>query len=457
MRITPTPRAAFLAASLTLFCALPASAAAPTTHDAKVALGKQAYRYGFPLLEFERVRATETSVSCPGIRGNAPVNHFSNAPRFATPKDRSVVAPNVDTLYSIAQLDLAKGPIVLTHPNMGKRYFVFEFVDPYTNVVGYIGSRATGSKAGRFAITWTRGAHAARAKVPGTRVLRSRYRRLWVIGRTLAGTKPDQKKAYALMRQYTLARAGTKPKTFHCTADAPTKATTPTGLAFLAALGRAMRENPPPVRDSAIVRKLAAGGIGPGRTPTDPALAEGVDGEAQALPLQSKVQLLTRAKAGHGWLSLDRRTGAYGTNYALRELIAAVGLGANTPIEAIYPVGLADATGALFDGSKRYRLVFTKGTLPPAKYFWSLTMYDGNGFLVPNAAHRYAIGSSHPGLVKRKNGGVVVVIQRTRPTEAGVNWLPAPAGNFRLNLRLYGPSRRALSGAWTPPPVQPVG
>src|SRR5688572_23714618 len=120
------------------------------------ALGREAYRYGLPLLEFLRVRRENTSVKAPDGRGNAPLNRFSHARRFAGPANRTVVAPNVDTLYSIAQLDIGKGPIVLSHPSMRRRYFVFQLLDPYTNTIAYVGTRRTGSKAGRFAITWTR-------------------------------------------------------------------------------------------------------------------------------------------------------------------------------------------------------------------------------------------------------------------------------------------------------------
>ena len=147
-----------------------------------------------------------TSVRAPDGRGNAPVNTFSHARKFATPRDRTVVAPNVDTLYSLAHLDLGKGPIVLSHPDMGSRYFDFEFVDPYTNVLGYVGTRATGTHAGRFAIVWTKG----RKKAPrGMRVIRSPYRRVWVIGRTLStGTPGDLRRAH---RKQTALRAVAVP------------------------------------------------------------------------------------------------------------------------------------------------------------------------------------------------------------------------------------------------------
>ena len=130
--------AAALAAVAVTTGAAPATAA--VTPEQATALGREAYLYGFPVLEFLRVRSTATSVRCPDGRGNGPLNTFSNATRFTTPRDRTIVAPNVDTLYSIAHLDLGRGPVVLSHPAMGRRYFSFQFLDPYTNTIGYVGT-----------------------------------------------------------------------------------------------------------------------------------------------------------------------------------------------------------------------------------------------------------------------------------------------------------------------------
>ena len=107
-------------------------------------------------------------------------------------------------------------------------------------------------------------------------------------------------------------------------------------------------------------------------------------------------------------------------------------------------------------GSRRYRLVFAPGQAPPARAFWSLTMYDAAGYLVANPEHRYAIGSDHPPLRRERDGSIVVALQRTRPADPRANWLPTPAGGFRLSLRLYWPRPRALNGRWQPPPIQPV-
>jgi hypothetical protein len=452
-------RLAGLVAGLALIAASPAGAAAPSPARAE-ALARQAYVYGFPLLEFERVRATETSVTCPDRAGDAPVNEFSNAAGFPGPRDRTVVAPNVDTLYSIAHLDLGHGPVVLRHPDMGRRYFVFELLDPYTNVVTYVGSRTTGSRAGRFAITWTR--HPG-ARVRGARVIRSKSRRLWVIGRTLARGPADQRRAQRLMRRYRLRVPGRVHRRPRRCDRTPEEATTPTGLAFLDHLGRAMRRNPPPARDRPLLRRLRRIGVGPGLRPARAglpadllaAVRRGVVSEAADLPGRSRVQALQEALDSGGWLTLIHGIGRYGTGYERRAQIAVVGLGANTAAEAIYPTALSDAGGGLLSGASRYRMVFRRP--PPARAFWSLTMYDGAGFLVPNAIRRYAIGSSHPGLVRRPDGSVVVAIQHDRPAEAGVNWLPAPAGGFRLSLRLYEPRPRALDGRWKPPSLHRLG
>src|SRR3954463_6228302 len=211
-----------------------AKGAAAPTRDEAVQAGRDAYLYGFALIDFLRIRRENTSVNAPDQRGNAPVNFFSHAPAFAEPRDRTVVAPNVDTLYSIAQVDLGKGPIVLSHPAMGRRYFVFELVDPYTNVVGYIGARTTGSKAGRFALTRP---GRKNAKPPrGIKTIRSRYRRLWVIGRTLATDTPAGiKAARKLQRRYKPPpprRLAPPPKPPSGSPGKPVKATSPTGLAF---------------------------------------------------------------------------------------------------------------------------------------------------------------------------------------------------------------------------------
>jgi hypothetical protein len=434
-----------------------AQAQAEVTPDQATKLGHEAYRYGIPLLEMLRIRTEMTSVRAPDERGNAPVNMFSHARKFATPRDRTVVAPNVDTLYSLAHLDLGKGPIVLSHPDMGSRYFDFEFVDPYTNVLGYEGTRVTGTHAGKVAIVWTKGGKPAPR---GMRVIRSPYRRVWAIGRTLAtDTAADRRRAHRKQLQYRLSPS---PRLRTGKPGKPKKAPLPKdGLAWLRKLDRALAQNPPPKRDKPLLTRLRAVGVGAGLDPakaglSDAALAAlkaAVEDEAATILNSSRTRVAGDALGNNGWLVLDPKVGRYGTDYDLRAVLAILGIGANTPEEAIYPTALADSGGRLLDGANRYRLVFPKQ--PPARAFWSLTLYDANAFLVPNSENRYALGPFHPPLRKRADGSIVVLVQHDKPAEKGVNWLPSPAsGMFRLNLRLYWPRKVALDGTWHPPPVE---
>jgi hypothetical protein len=463
-------RLAALLATGAAFALSPGAAAQDTGAPNPVAatdLGGQAYEYGFPLLEVMRVRREMTSVRCPDERGDAPVNTFSNVPRFADASARTVVAPNTDTLYSIAHLDLGRGPLVLSHPRMGRRYFSFAMLDPYTNVIATPGTREDGGRAARIAIRWTgRPGRIRRGRFD--RVVTSPSRRVWVIGRTLAGDAADQRRAYALMRRYRIARLDGTRRRFPkgCTPGTPVTAPTPTtGAAFVAALNRALADNPPPARDAPLLRRLAPYGIGPGRSldaaGLDPvtrgALLAGIETGARTLPAQAKLQALLGAQAHGGWYTPPANTGDYGTDYRARAAIAALGLGANTPAEATYPAGVTDGSGVPYVGLNRYRLTFTRATLPPARFFWSLTMYDADGYLADNPIDRYSVGPSHPPLLTRGDGSVVIEVSRSKPSAPDVNWLPAPSGQFRLNLRLYGPARAALDGTWQPPKVENLG
>lgn len=438
----------------------------PTAAEAE-ALGAQAYDYGFPLLEFLRVRREQTSVRCPDGKGDAPVNSFSNARRFADASERTVVAPNTDTLYSIAHLDLGDGPILLGHPRMGKRYYGFELIDPYTNVIAIPGQREDGGAAASIQVRWRK--HGEGVAAPrGARVIKSRYRRVWVIGRTLATDAGDQRKAHRLMTKYRLTKPNGRARRFGrgCDPGEPAEYPTPTdGPGFIAALNRALKRNPPPRRDAALLDRLAPLGVGPGLSPEAAGLApdvlaalyDGVAAEAAALPGRTRVALFAEALQTDGWFLPPKDIGNYGTDYELRAQVAIAGLGANTPDEAIYPTALAGDDGALLDGARDYRLTFPPGDEPPVRFFWSVTMYDSSGYLVDNPIDRYSLGPTHPPLVEQSDGSIAIAIQRTQPTDPSLNWLPSPSGGFRVNLRLYGPTAAARSGAWRPPAIVGAG
>jgi hypothetical protein len=160
----------------------------------------------------------------------------------------------------------------------------------------------------------------------------------------------------------------------------------------------------------------------------------------------------------NGW-GFSTNTGLYGTDYLMRAFVTAIGLGANRPQDAVYPTSQKDAEDKAYDGASKYVIHFDKGRLPPAKGFWSITMYDSSYFFVANPINRYSI-SARQNLKSNPDGSVDLYIQKETPGAGKEsNWLPAPAGKFQLMMRLYWPDESdpsILDGSWTIPPVKKV-
>jgi hypothetical protein len=414
----------------------------------------QAYIYGYPLMEYERVRSEAPSL-----------NTLINLTTFANPDVDPIWTaigggkrPNVDTFYSLAELDLSGGPVLLSIPDMGSRYYSFQLTDPYINVTGYIGSRTTGTGPGTYAITWDGG---PQVDVPGATVVEVPYASMLMLGRTLAGDEPDQELAIELIRQYTLTPTG---------ATGPNNAILPagrSGIAYLDAISAAMAQNPPPAIDDPELAKLARIGVGPGLQVSDANLGPlallavdlSVKVTAAVLPALTQLTQVVSAFQNRGWAIPNSNIGNYGTDYLLRAGVAEVGLVANTEEEAMYEAGLLDAWYLPLVSIlpfKRYTLHFAAGELPPAEAFWSLTVYDSAGKLVPNAEGRYSVSNSRPAeLVYRPDGSIDIIISRTDPQDPGANWLAAPVGGLNAYLRMYVPEPSALDRSWTPPPIRP--
>ncbi len=437
-------------------------------------LGVQAYIYGIPLLDFNRVFLTATSVNVPDGAGAGPVNQFSHFRRLTNPSDKTVVAPNHDTLYSIAWLNLARQPIVVHMPVVRGRFVVFELVDPYTNNFANIGS--VGHPAGDYALV-PRGWH---GRLPaGVKEIRSPYTRVWVIGRTYIKNAADTPNVVRIQNEYSLTpldKWGTsytppRPKHVKRTSTKYTVPGTQTGqdpLAFFDALGDQLKRFPPPAADRALLSQLAAVGIGRGMHPSnDPRLdAATLAGLRAAVPAGARqvsagvqTRFVTTAPKHNGWLVA--RTGRYGTDYTGRAEVDLIGLGAPLSSLAIYPFTITDANLHPLNGATRYVAHFSRRYLPfPVRSFWSLTMYDSMGFFVPSKAHVYLL-NNRSRLRYNADGSLDIYIQSNAPADRAQrrNWLPSPAGAaFRLIMRLYKPLDVAgiLSGrTWQPPTVLP--
>jgi hypothetical protein len=451
----------------------PSDPAQAAEYQHALALGVQAYVYGYPLLDTNRVFLTSTSVNVPDGAGAGPVNQFSNVRRLTDPSDRTVVAPNHDTLYSIAWLKLEPQPIVVHMPAV-KRFVVFELLDPYTNNFALIGS--VGRRPGNYAVVPPRW----RGRLPrGVGKIRSPYTRVWIIGRTYIENAADTRNVVRIQNQFSLTPLDrwargyhpARPKHVHSKVRqyaVPGTASGQNPLTFFDALGAQLKAFPPPAADRPLLGQLATVGIGAGLRPsadrsldaaTRQGLHDAVAAGAKQVTADLQASYATIAPKHNGWLV--SRTGSYGTDYALRAVVDKIGLGAPVSTLAIYPFTVTDKNFRPLSGANRYVAHFAAHDLPfPARAFWSLTMYDSNGFFVPNSAHVYLI-NNRTHLYYNRDGSLDIYIQPTAPRNAAerLAWLPSPARKpFRLIMRLYEPVNIAgiLSGqSWEPPTVLP--
>jgi hypothetical protein len=390
------------------------------------------------------------------------VNHLYNEQQLSDPTTRVVVAPNVDTLYSVALLDLREGPLVLTVPAIHDRYYCYEFLDAYTEAFAYIGTRATIGAAGSWLVVppgWS-------GTVPaGDHVVRASTPVLFLLGRFLVSGAADLPAARAVMAQVHLASmqtaTGTPTPTLPASAANGTPQNVPdAGAAFFDELGDALAVSPPSSpTDRAALARFATVGIGPGShlatrcTAVEcAALARGViEGQARVRSF-----LDTSVHEVNGWQQWPK-LGDYGGDFLLRAAVAQTVWGANVPEEAVYLRSLYDGHGDRYTGRHTYVLHFAAGSLPPAKAFWSLTVYGPDGFLVENAIHRYAIGDRTPGLKVDRNGSLDIYLGHDPPAGHEANWLPVPAGSFTLILRIYLPHEAVIDGTYKVPAVEPLG
>jgi hypothetical protein len=444
------------------------AAAAPLTEAQAQQIGLDAYTYGIPLMEFVRQAKQQTSVTVPNDLSDAPLNLLGSARHLASATRQVIVQPNLDTLYTMGHVDLKAGPLVLHVPAVTHhRYYSFELMDPYTNVFAYVGTRTTGDGAENFLITdpgWM-------GRVPrGLRRIRSPYRRAWIVGRTLAYSASDLPAVHKIQDGYKLIPLADYEKLGDSwTPPRPRRIVTkhkvanlPTGLAYFDELGTALAQNPPPARDRAILAELRRVGVGPGLHPSrerlSPALLDGLKAAAAgglAHIYTLRLSIATPNFLAHdGWFVPPPDTGDYGTDYAFRGVVAIYGIAANRPAEALYIIGAADQTGALLSAAHRYVVHFAAGQLPPARYFWSLTVYDQNFFLVANPLGRYELSSHTRGLHYNADGSLSIYLQHTAPVGHDSNWIPIPStGQFEATLRLYGPKQSVLDGAYAYPPI----
>jgi hypothetical protein len=229
---------------------------------------------------------------------------------------------------------------------------------------------------------------------------------------------------------------------------------------YFAYAAELMKLHPPHITDQPIIAQLQRIGFQPGASfdlgKADPIVKQALEsapGDAQKL-MAWKVPTL--ARVANGWSMNTDTMGVYGNYYLKRAIVAQLGLGANLPEDAIYPLNIADQDGRPLNGASNYTIHFDRDMLPPVDAFWSITLYDRDGYQVANSLNRFALSSWMP-FEYHPDGSLDLYVQNQSPgADQEANWLPAPAGPFNLTMRLYAPKTDALTGRWNPPPVTKV-
>lgn len=433
------------------------------------AIAKEAYIYGYPLVDSYRIQhAYFVDRANPEFK--APYNTLLNVARVFTPDDRATQTPNSDTPYSLLGLDLRAEPLVVTVPPVaGNRYYSIQLIDAYTFNFDYIGSRTTGNGGGSFLVA---GPNWHGEAPPGiARVIRCETELAFGLYRTQLLAPDDIEEVRRIQAGYRV-----QPLSAFLGRVAPAAAP---AIDFIAPLmpqqqrdsldvfrilNFVLRFCPTHPSEVALMRRFARIGIGAG-LPFDAAT---LTPETQAAFAQGIADAWTdfngiRQRLDRGEVTSGQALGTrefLRNDYLLRMLAAVVGIYGNSREEAIYPLFTVDRDGAPLTGTNRYTLRFAADQLPPVNAFWSVTMYRmPESLLVANPLNRYLLNSPMlPAFVRDVDGGITFDIQTGSPRPGReANWLPAPDGPFLVVMRLYWPKPAAFDGSWQVPRMQKEG
>lgn len=457
----------FLACAVSTFAltvtVAPSAVAQSTSADEARTIAQEAYIYLYPLILMDVTRRQSINLDPKVSPIGGPANSFTHLRAFPPADLRLVVRPNFDTLYSSAWLDLSDGPVIVSTADTGGRYFMLPMLDMWSDVFAVPGKRTNGTAAAAFALVppkWTGDLP------PNVQRIDAPTPYVWIIGRTQTNGPKDYEAVHKVQDGFNvtlLTDWGKPPRKMEQKID-PSVDTKIEPLRYVNQMpareyfkygAELMKVNPPHQTDWSILARMARIGLEPGSLDASKVSPESLtQGAAAGLKLmQEKVPTLARVT--NGWQMNTDTMGVYGNFYLKRAIVAMVGLGANQTDDAIYPLNVFDADGKPIDAENNYVLHFERDELPPVNAFWSLTMYDVEGFQVANPINRFAIGD-RDSLKFNADGSLDLYIQHQSPgAEKQSNWLPAPkSGTLGLTLRLYSPKPQVADGRWNPPAIR---
>jgi hypothetical protein len=433
------------------------------TDEEALSIAQEAYIYFYPLVLMDVSRKHFTNIEAGKMFARGPMNTFSHGRTFPPATFRGATHPNFDTLYSVGWLDLTKEPVVISVPDTQGRYYLLQLLDMWTDSFAGVGKRTTGTSAGNFVVVG-----------PGWQGdLRQGFQRInaptpfvWVIGRTRTDGPQDYDAVHKVQDGYKmtlLSQWGKEPQAVTITVDPSVDMHTPpveqvkkmAPDAYFAYAAELLKVNGPHLVDQPQLARMKRIGIEADRSfdfaEADPVIRQAL----QTAPATAQSALIAEwpkvGRTANGWV-MNTDSGVYGANYLKRGAVAMFEIGMNRPEDAIYP----DTGISPLDGHNKYFIHFAKGELPPVNEFWSVTVYDLQGFTVPNPTNRYTLGD-RSNLKLNADGSLDIYLQSENPgADKETNWLPTPAQPFSLHARLYSPRRAAIDGTWAMPPVEQV-
>jgi hypothetical protein len=434
-------------------------------------IAEEAYIFAYPMLmAYRAIYVGGLDESSPFFR--ATWNQIVHDTKPADHTREDVVTMNGDTPYSNFGMDLRAEPVVVSAPDIPGRYYVMQCADLYTHNFAYIGTRTTGSKAGHYLFVgpkWKGESPAGKFN----KVFKCETDLVTVIVRTQLLGLDDLPNVLAIQGGYKVTPLsvfmGQEPKASPAVDWLPWNPAIMDSIDFIEYFNFLLTFcEPIHPDDHPAMERFARIGIAPGKTfdasqldlAIREAMQEGVEQAFQKLSEKSK----NIARQVNGWNMTDAigpREFFKDGDWLLRAAAAQAAIYMNDKIEAFYPIVYVDADGQTLESkTRKYTLHFEKDNLPPARYFWSVTMYDKRadgtaGYMVDNPIDRYLINSTTEGLVYGEDGSLTIYIQHEQPEgEKVANWLPSPAEPFYMAMRIYGPEERVMKNEWSPPAVQ---
>jgi hypothetical protein len=434
-----------------------------STDGEAASIAQEAYIFFYPLVLMDVSRKHFTNIEPEKMFGRGPMNTFSHTRTFPPATVRGATHTNFDTLYSSGWLDLSKEPVVISVPDAQGRYYLLQLLDMWMDSFAGVGKRTTGTGAGNFVVVgpgW-------QGELPeGLQRINAPTPFVWVIGRTRTDGPEDYDAVHKVQAGYKMARLsqwGKPPKVdvvnidpsvdMHTSPVEQVKKMTPDAY-FTYAAGL-LKVNGPHLVDQPTLARMKRLGIEAGRSfdlsKVSPVIREAL----QAAPAAAQNAMIAEwpkvGRNANGWV-MNTDSGVYGANYLKRGAVAMFEIGMNLPEDSIYP----DTGISLLDGRNKYVIHFAKGALPPVNEFWSVTLYDLQGYPVPNPSDRYTLGD-RSNLKSNDDGSLDIYLQSENPgADKESNWLPTPPQPFSLHARLYSPRKSAVDGTWAMPPVEQV-